>query len=212
MPGAAARKTRRPSYADIEALPEHLTGEIVAGELRVSPRPAPPHIYFASAMGGQLSGPFGFGRGGPGGWWILDEPELHLDVDPDYEVVVPDLAGWRRSRMRVLPQTAWFGSVPDWVCEVLSPNTAAMDRTEKMPFYARAGLAHAWLVDPLLCTLEVHRLDGDTYRVVKTFRGNVSVRAEPFDAIEIDLAPLWAVPPAPTSTPPRRTPSRRRRS
>jgi Uma2 family endonuclease len=143
-------------------------------------------------MGVSLGGPFDFGSGGgPGGWWILDEPELHLGIDQDYEVIVPDLAGWRRDRMPTLPETAWFEMAPDWVCEVLSPSTAAIDRAEKMPFYARARVSHTWLVDPILETLEVFRLDGDTWRLLATHRGSVSVRAEPFDAVEIDIGRLW---------------------
>lgn len=121
----------------------------------------------------------------------MDEPELHLGLDPDFEAVVPDLAGWRREKMPSLPTTAWFEIVPDWVCELLAPSTAALDRAEKLPFYARARVGHAWLADPLLATLEVYRLDGDGWRMVKTFRGDVKVRVEPFDAVEIDLAWLW---------------------
>ncbi len=186
-----AGQRRRPTYADIEALPDNVVGEIIAGELIVNPRPAPRHTHAASVLGGVIVGPFGRGAGGPGGWWIEDEPELRLGVDPDYEPLVPDLAGWRRERMPSLPTTAWFDATPDWVCEVLSPSTAALDRAEKMPFYARARVAHAWLVDPILATLEIYRLDGEGWRMVKTHRGDIKVRAEPFDALEIDLAWLW---------------------
>src|SRR5436305_207687 len=123
---------KRATYADIEALPEHLTGEILDGELFVSPRPAPPHAEASSALGVILGGPFRFGRGGPGGWRILDEPELHLGGD----VVVPDLAGWRLERMPALPKIAWFELAPDSVCEVLSPSTVVHDRHRKLAFYA----------------------------------------------------------------------------
>jgi Uma2 family endonuclease len=191
MTRGPAEKRQRATYADIEALPPHVVGEIIAGELVVSPRPAPAHAQAASALGGVLVGPFGRGAGGPGGWWIVDEPELHPGIDPDFEALVPHLAGWRRAKMPSLPTTAWFDLVPDWVCEVLSPSTAALDRAEKMPFYARAGAGHAWLVDPVLLTLEVYRLDGESWRMISVYRGNVKVRAEPFDAVEIDLAWLW---------------------
>ena len=185
---------KRPTYADIEALPPHLRGEILGGELVVSPRPAPPHVRAASALGGTLF-PFdrdGDGDGdGPGGWWIDDEPELHLDVDPDYPVVVPDLAGWRAEGLPELPETAAYTVVPDWVCEILSPSTGADDRALKMPFYALAGVAHLWIIDPLLMTLEAYRLEGSQWLLLRTWAGTDRARAEPFDAIEISLSRLW---------------------
>jgi Uma2 family endonuclease len=126
--------------------------------------------------------------GGPGGWIVLDEPELHLHGD----VLVPDLAGWRRERMPELPDAAAFELAPDWVCEVLSPSTAAVDRADKLPIYAREGVQHAWLLDPTAKTLEVLRLEGDAWRLLATWRDEAVVRAEPFDAFELDLAVLWA--------------------
>jgi Uma2 family endonuclease len=181
----------RPTFADIDALPEHVVGEIIGGELVVMPRPAPPHTEAASVLGAALIGPFRLGLNGPGGWWIEDEPELRLGIDPDMEPIVPDLAGWTRERMPHLPDTAWFGLEPDWVCEVLSPRTEATDRADKMPFYARAGVRHAWLVDPVLFTLEVFRLDAGGWRLVTVQRGAAKVRLEPFDAVELDLGWLW---------------------
>jgi Uma2 family endonuclease len=128
------------------------------------------------------------GRGGPGGWFILDEPELHIVG----QVMVPDLAGWRRERMPELPTTAAFELVPDWACEVLSPSNAARDRTRKMHHYARAGVRHVWLVDPAIRLLEVFRLEGERWLLALSAEGDATVRAEPFDAIELALAPLWA--------------------
>jgi Uma2 family endonuclease len=184
-----AHPVKRPaSYEDILALPDHVVGEIVDGELHVSPRPASPHATASSALGEELGPPFKRGRGGPGGWVILDEPELHLDRD----VLVPDLAGWRRERMPETPQVAYFVLAPDWACEVLSPSTAMLDRTKKLVVYARELVAHVWIVDPLAQTLEVLRLDGDSYRIVLVAAAADRVRAEPFDAIELDLAILWA--------------------
>jgi Uma2 family endonuclease len=180
---------KRPAtYADLEALPSNQVGEILGGVLYAFPRPALPHSRAASRLGVELGGPFDRGSGGPGGWILLDEPELHLGED----VLVPDLAGWRRERMPELPQDAFTTLAPDWVCEVLSASTAAVDRTEKMPIYARARVAHVWLVDPILQTLEVYRLDGDSYRLITTARDDARVRAEPFDAIELELLALWA--------------------
>lgn len=141
-------------------------------------------------MGSALDGPFGIGRGGPGGWWILDEPELHLERVGD--PIVPDLAGWRRTRMASLPETAYFTLAPDWICEVLSPRTEVIDRGDKMDVYAEARVGHAWLVDPIERMLEVYRLDGSTWRRIHVFRDDQVVRAEPFDAVDLELALLWA--------------------
>jgi Uma2 family endonuclease len=173
-----AHPVKKPaSYEDLLALPEHVVGEIVDGELHVSPRPASPHTAASSALGEELGPPFKRGKGGPGGWVILDEPELHLGRD----VLVPDLAGWRRERMPERPDVAYFELSPDCVCEVLSPSTAMLDRTKKLVVYARERVAHVWFVDPIARTLEVLRLDADE-----------KVRGEPFDAIELELAVLWA--------------------
>ena len=179
---------RKPAtYADLEALPANTVGELIAGELYVSPRPAGPHTVTASVLGMELGGPFHLGRGGPGGWSLLDEPELHLGED----VLVPDLAGWRRERMPEPPRTAAFTLAPDWVCEVLSPSTAALDRSAKLGVYAREEVRHVWLVDPELRTLEVLRLEGGRYFLLGTHTGTAGVRAEPFEAWELALALLW---------------------
>lgn len=185
----AAKASRVPAtYADLEALPANVVGEILDGVLYAQPRPASRHAVAASRLGGELGPPFDRGRGGPGGWVLLDEPELHLGGD----VLVPDVAGWRRERMPEIPDVAAFELAPDWVCEVLSPSTAAIDRGEKLRIFARERVAHAWLVDPIVKTLEVLRLDGETYRVVGAWHDDVRVRAEPFGAIELALAALWA--------------------
>ncbi len=183
-----ADKPRRPAtYEDLEALPPHQVGEIIAGELYASPRPATPHALAASSLGGELIGPFQRGRGGPGGWLILHEPELHLGAD----VLVPDLAGWRRERMPEMPRAPALTLAPDWLCEVLSPSTEARDRAAKLPAYARAGVRHVWLVDPDVRTLEVFRLEDARYVLLNTWAGEVSVRAEPFEALELSLKLLW---------------------
>jgi Uma2 family endonuclease len=106
--------------------------------------------------------------------------------------VVPDVAGWRRERMPEQPRTAYYELAPDWVSEVLSPSTARVDRVLKVPVYARARVAYVWLVTPAEQTLEVLRLDGESYRLIVTFGGDAVVRAEPFDAVELELSPLWA--------------------
>jgi Uma2 family endonuclease len=178
---------RRATYEDLLMVPDHQVAEIVDGELVVSPRPAIPHAKASSALGAVVGGPFGFRTDGPGGWVILFEPELHFGED----VLVPDLAGWRRERMPVAPQTAFISLAPDWVCEVISPTTEKLDRADKLPIYARERVAHAWLVNPLARTLEIFALEGSRWALLGTFAGDKKVRAVPFDAVEIDLTLLW---------------------
>ena len=177
--------------ADLAEVSERFVGEIIAGELRLQPRPAPRHASAASALGVDLGGPFQRGRGGPGGWWILDEPEVHF---PEGDILVPDLAGWRVQRMPELPDAAHFTLAPDWVCEVLSPSTEASDRADKLPIYARAGVGHAWLVDPILKTLEVLRRDGERWLLLATYKDDAMVSAEPFEAVPLELGALWGKP------------------
>lgn len=186
-PGMGGSQQRKASYADLEALPPHVVGELIDGVLYVSPRPASPHAVATTELLLELGGPFGRGQGGPGGWRLLFEPELHLGED----VLVPDIAGWRRERMPRTPRTAAFTLAPDWVCEVLSPSTRAMDRKAKLPVYAREGVRHVWLVDPDTRTLEVFRLEGTNYVAMTPHTGPVRVRAEPFEALEWELALLW---------------------
>jgi Uma2 family endonuclease len=179
---------RRATYEDLQAVPEHMVAEIIHGVLHTMPRPASLHARAASRLGAELGGPFDRGRDGPGGWILLDEPELHLHGD----VLVPALAGWRRVRMPELPDAAAFELPPDWICEVLSSSTAAVDRAEKLPIYARERVAHAWLVDPVARTLDVLRLDAAGWLLVGTWREDARVRVEPFEAYELELAALWA--------------------
>ena len=174
------------TYADLEALPTPMVGEIVDGELYGSPRPAIRHTVASSALGSLLADAFQFGRTGPGGWLILDAPELHFGED----VLVLNLAGFRREHLPAL-DVAFFEVAPDWVCEVLSPSTAELDRGKKMGVYARAGVGHLWLIDPLARSLETYRRAGDRWTAHATFTGGEAARAEPFDAIALELARLW---------------------
>lgn len=178
---------KKATYEDVLAAPEHLVAEIIDGELYTHPRPAAPHAEAASVLGMDIGSPFHRGRGGPGGWIILSEPELHLGPN----ILVPDLAGWRRERLPEVPKEAFLTLAPDWVCEVLSPGTALLDRRRKMPLYAKEGVPHLWLVDPLVRSLEVYRLEGERYLHLGTFGENERVRATPFDAIELELEALW---------------------
>jgi Uma2 family endonuclease len=178
---------RAATYDDLLKVPDHLVAEILEGELYATPRPAVPHAVAASVLGSELGGPFHQGRGGPGGWWILDEPELHLGAD----ILVPDLAGWRRSTLLHLPDAAAITVAPDWVCEILSPATEALDRVPKLRIYAREGVSHVWLVNPRTQTLEALRLDKGAWLLVATYDGDVSVRVGPFEALPLDLFRLW---------------------
>ena len=186
MPAAPKRAT----YEDLVNLPEHVVGEILDGELFASPRPAAPHAWAASVIGSDLLGGFHRPPGDPsglGGWWFLDEPELHLDDD----VVVPDIAAWRRERMPRVPNTAFFTLPPDWVCEVISPSTGRIDRVRKMRIYARVGIEHLWIVDPLIQTVECYRLDGRHWVMLRTVAGEGPERIEPFEGLEVTLSRWW---------------------
>jgi Uma2 family endonuclease len=188
-----ARDPRDELYEAYLRVPEHKRAEIVNGTLYVMSRPAPRHAIAASMLGVEIGGPFQRGRGGPGGWWILFEPELQLVPK---EPVVPDLAGWRVERMPQPPDTPFFTIAPDWVCEVLSRSTEKLDRDEKLPYYAAHGVRHVWLLDPIDKRLEVYSLNTETkrWREVQIHQGDTTIRATPFDAIELDLGALWSPP------------------
>ena len=178
---------RRATYQDVLNAPEHQVAELIDGQLHLQSRPGARHARSATRIIGQVDGPFDRGTSGPGGWIILMEPELHLGDD----VLVPDLAGWRRSTMPELPDVAHFTQRPDWVAEVLSPSTQRTDRTLKVRLYREQGVSHLWLVDPLAQAVEVLRLHAEGYLLVNSFVGDVPARLEPFDAIEFDMAALW---------------------
>jgi Uma2 family endonuclease len=186
--GDAAKRQKRATYEDVLAAPKHVIAEIIDGVLRTQARPASLHARAASRLGAELGGPFDRGRDGPGGWILLGEPELHLHGD----VLVPDLAGWRRTRMPELPDAAAFELPPDWVCEILSPSTVATDRAEKLPIYARERVGYVWLIDPVAHTLESLRLEAPRWMLAGTWHGDARVRAEPFEAFELELGALWA--------------------
>ena len=178
---------RLASYEDLFDLPDHVIGEILHGQLITQPRPAPRHARTSSIIGGEIVPAYDQGRGGPGGWWILFEPELHLGRD----ILVPDLAGWRRERMPYFPDEAYFSIAPDWICEVLSPGTARTDRAVKMPIYAEQCVQWLWLVDPDIRTLEVYRLLEDRWLLEHTWQHDDVVKAPPFDDISMNLSDFW---------------------
>ncbi|HSY52657.1 MAG TPA: Uma2 family endonuclease [Thermoanaerobaculia bacterium] len=182
-----ARSRGTATYRDLLKVPENMVAELIDGDLYTSPRPAGPHARFSSALGMDIGTPYDRGRGGPGGWWIIFEPELHLGE----QVVVPDLAGWRRERMPRIPKDQRFIVTPDWVCEVISPSTARIDRGKKMDIYAGHAVPWLWIIDPIARLFEVFTLEGERWSRVHTYSGNDMVRADPFPEAEIDLASIW---------------------
>jgi Uma2 family endonuclease len=184
-------KARPATYADIEALPPNMVGEILFGVLQAHPRPAPRHAVAAHGLAGELGSPFWRGRGGPGGWIFMVEPELHLGP----HIVVPALAAWKRERLTPFPETAFIETPPDWLCEVLSPATQAVDRTDKLAVYAGASVLHCWYVDPIVRTLEVLALTAGKWVIAATFKDADSVTAPPFEVHTFPLDVLWVPEP-----------------
>ena len=179
--------SRRATYQDVLEAPPHKVAEVVDGTLYIFDRPASRHTLASLRLGNTIGPPFDQGRGGPGGWWILIEPQLHLEED----IVVPDIAGWRRERMPVFPDTAYTKLAPDWVCEVLSPSTRKFDLGSKSAVYARAGVKHMWLVDPIARSLEAKEPRGTKWAEIATLQDNATVSLPPFEAISFSLDDLW---------------------
>jgi Uma2 family endonuclease len=176
------------SYQDVLDAPEHFIAEVLDGELHLQPRPASAHAIVGTTLGNALGPSFQSRRGGgPGGWILCDEPELHLAAD----ILVPDMAGWRRSRMPKVPNAPFFSLAPDWICEILSPSTRRRDRIWKLPIYARERVGHAWLLDPLDRMLEAYRLSDGRWLLLGTYHDDERVRVEPFEEIELELGALW---------------------
>ena len=176
-------------YEELCQLPENMVGEILNGELVAMPRPSRKHVNSSSGLTGILNGPFQHGRGGPGGWWILVEPEIHIAGT----VFVPDLAGWQKVRLPKLSEgnENFFELSPDWVCEVSSPSSVRYDRVTKMNLYSKFQIPHYWLVDPLAHTLEVFELQAEKWFLHSTYAKSDKVSAPPFEAVEFDLGDLW---------------------
>ena len=187
---------RRASYQDVLDAPPNMVAEVIGGTLHMQPRPAMRHAWASSGMGAKISPPFNYGDGGPGGWWIVFEPELHLGED----IVVPDLAGWRRETMPDYPDAAYCTIAPDWVCEVLSPSTRRIDLGDKREIYAREGVSHLWFVEPNAKTLEAFEIRDGQWVLLATLADDDPVSLPPFDAITFPLDALW--PDAPASSDP----------
>jgi Uma2 family endonuclease len=169
--------------------PPNVVAEVINGVFYASAKPRPIHQSAGIQLGAELTPPFRWGKGGPGDWIILPEPELHLGDLPD--IAEPDLAGWHRERLPELPDSAAITVVPDWVCEILSSSTRRHDLMVKMPMYFRRGVGHAWTLDPVSQTLQVFRRVTDGWLLELHAVGDDPVRAPPFDAIELDLSRLW---------------------
>jgi Uma2 family endonuclease len=167
---------------------EHIIEEWIDGTLLVSPRPTGKHAYAGSSIGGLLWGPFQRGIDGPGGWWILHEPQVLVRRNK----LIPDLAGWRKERMPKLPVGYLFEVVPDWVCEIVSDSSRKMDRVTKPQLYLQAGVKHLWIVDPDIKTLEVFRASPDGWILISASKDDERLRAEPFAETNLELACLWA--------------------
>ena len=178
---------RRATYADLEAVHPHLVAEIVEGVLETHPRPAPRHGLAANRLSHKLTGPFDIGEDGPGGWVFIGEPELHLGAD----VVVPDLAGWRRDRLSAEPTKAYIETPPDWICEILSASTERLDRGPKRRIHAQAGVGHLWLLDPNARVLETFALVAGQWLLLATFEPGDEVRVAPFDAVGFPMDALF---------------------
>lgn len=175
------------TYDDLYRLPDNMIGEIIDGEIIASPRPSRRHGYTASTIGDEIGPAYRLGRGGPGGWIIIDEPEIAFGEN----ILVPDLAGWKKERFPVEEEHNWISVVPDWVCEIVSPSSAGIDRVTKMGIYARHRVPHYWIIDPIGKTLEVLENNNMQWSIIGSYAGDDKVQADPFPAIVIDLGSLW---------------------
>ena len=182
---------KKATYQDVIDAPPNKVAEVVDGRLYTHPRPARPHAAAGSVLGMDIGIPFHRGRGGPGGWIIYDEPELHFGTAPDENILVPDLAGWRRERMTEGLDVAYFTLAPDWVCEILSPSTRALDLGPKRDIYAREGVAYLWFLDPAPRVLEAFKLHNGQWALIATVTGDAPISVPPFEGLETPLNSLW---------------------
>lgn len=185
------------TYADLEAVPPNMVAEIIFGALVTHPRPATRHGIAAGALNSELTIPFQRGRGGPGGWIFIPEPELHLGP----HVLVPDIAGWRKERLPTGTQEgAFMETPPDWICEVISPSTEKYDKGDKRRIYATYGVPHLWHLDPRARTLETFQLQGGKWLLTDTFADSEDVCAPPFTEITFSLRHMWPLDPPSSDT------------
>lgn len=187
---------RHATVEDFLAIPEaERFHELVDGEIIRKADPTGEHGDSQSWVAGWLKLPFQRppGRGGPGGWWIETEVEVQLATG---DVVRPDVTGWRRDRVPERPVGSPAEHRTDWICEVLSPSNASHDRVRKLGLYHRVEVPHYWIADPREESLTVMRWSPDGYVTVLAARRGETVRAEPFDAIEIEVGTLFGDDPS----------------
>jgi Uma2 family endonuclease len=179
---------RLATYADLLALPPHVSAELIDGQIVVAPSPTPLHQSTVGSVYAELRTPFERGRGGPGGWWLIPDVDVAFGNN---DVLRPDISGWRRERVPSFPTERPVGATPDWVCEGLSPGSAARDQGDKLSIYQRAGIAWYWIVDPLNRTLNVYRLASEGYVLHTSVADSGVARLSPFEAVELDLSSLF---------------------
>ena len=189
MSAIAAKQYTTDLYGQLLDLPENQVGEIIHDQLYVQPRPSWLHGQAEGSIIAGLHTLYRRDGGKTDGWWIIPEPEIHFRRDQ--EVLVPDIAGWRKARLPTPPKDHRCEVIPDWVCEILSPSTEQKDRTIKMPLYARYHIPFLWLVHPILKTVEVFMLHQEQWQSVGVFSGDTQIVMPPFDTITLDLALWW---------------------
>ena len=180
------------TYQDVVDAPEHKIAEILGGKLYISPLLPPLHSVARMSLNIVLGNAFDRGIDGPGGWWILRAPELHFGTSPNEDVIVPDVVGWQRQRLPKIPDVPYMTLPPDWVCEIVTPVTRELDTGIKSDTYARAGVPHLWLIDPVARTLEAIELQNGKWKSIATLSGNAQVALPPFEAASFSLNELWS--------------------
>ena len=177
------------TIADWLAQPEDARLELIDGEFFEKAAPTMDHARAQISIGAFIWGSFDRkpgGPSGPGGWWIGSEVDIALD-GRGYR---PDLAGWRRERMPVLRKERPVTVRPDWICEIVSESNRTTDTVKKLRRYHQSGVPHYWILDQLERTLTVHRNGPDGYLIALRAEAHERVRAEPFDAIELQVSVL----------------------
>lgn len=178
------------SYADLRALPDGVKGEVLGGDIVTEPAPLPQHSNAQGAARSLLGRPLhdDDGRGGPGGWWIFVEVDVALGP---HDIVRPDISGWRRERLVRPGKVRPIDVVPDWVCEVVSPSSAARDRVTKRNLYARCGIPFYWLIDPEARVLEALALRDGVWVETGVFDESATARIAPFEVVELEVGRLF---------------------
>lgn len=186
------------SLGDFLSIPDNERfHELRDGELIQKAEPSAEHGDAQAGVVGAVRGPFQRrpGRGGPGGWWIATEVEVSLDAG---DVVRPDVLGWRRETCPARPTGTPVRERPDWICEVVPPRNANDDTVKKLRLYHRVAIPHYWIVDPRDATLSVFRWSVDGYVTVLRAERSEIVRAEPFEAVLLEVGTLFGDDPADT--------------